>query len=133
MKTFQETLSKEAFEGLSKLGHILPGRNSYTFLAQNYPDDLMNLIESGVLENYTLTFALEIAGYIKDSNKIAKVLCSFLNHKSLIVREGALLGLTNTVNSEAINDLKIFYQKETCKELKDLAKDIIDEFEEENK
>lgn len=103
-----------------------PCENAYEDKSINEPDLFINVLESNILENSELTFALEYAGKHIKSEKIVPVLIKFLKHNSIVVKEGALIGayyhMTNKLMCEAIDN---FIKTEPCKLLVDLAVDMI--------
>lgn len=70
-----------------------PCEEMFEYLAHTHPQRLLDLIRAGGLEYYDLTFAVEIAGRITDSDAVRKALLPLLSHPQPVVREGALYGL----------------------------------------
>ncbi len=67
-----------------------PCRNEFERLQNEYPEILLDWVNSGELAPYDLTFAAETLGEIPEA---LPVLLDLLKHDSSVVREGALLGL----------------------------------------
>lgn len=67
-----------------------PCRNEFERLKNEYPEILLDWVNSGELAPYDLTFAAETLGEIPEA---LPVLLDLLKHDSSIVREGALIGL----------------------------------------
>lgn len=67
-------------------------------LATEYPNQLVAIIEQETLDPTKLTFAAESLAISKDSNIVVPCLLNLLNHKSSLVREGAVYGLEGHLN-----------------------------------
>lgn len=73
---------------------LVPCIESFRVLALTNPNDLMNWIMSGDLEESTLTYALEELGRADDSTAV-DLLLEYSTHSSRIVREGAVCGMAH--------------------------------------
>lgn len=69
-------------------------------MADEAPLELLALIESGCLAPEDLTFAAESAGDIKDRAAAIPVLLGLIGHRSALVREGMVYGLTKDVSRD---------------------------------
>lgn len=69
-------------------------------LAKEDPEELIRLIESGPLANTELTFAAEYLGEVVDDWRVEQILLGLLQHKSVIVVEGAIYGLVTWAERE---------------------------------
>lgn len=64
----------------------------FCYLASQFPDDLISLIESGELGPQDLTYALEQLGKLGTSDRIRDLLIAGMKNQYATVREGSLLG-----------------------------------------
>jgi hypothetical protein len=103
MKSWRDFISEEM---LSKMTWEKPCDNMFSFLLKEKPEDLLNLVKSKILNSADLTFAAEMLG---NSNipGVEEALVELLDHASVVVREGAIYGLTacKELSREALNRL----------------------------
>lgn len=80
--------------------------NYYKQLCETNIEETANLLSSNTLENVDLIFLLEIFGetILTTNENYIKLLISFLNHNSTIVREAAVYGLSNHIQSKIVHD-----------------------------
>lgn len=67
-----------------------PCREQFDRLEKEYPELLLDWVNSGELRPSQLTFAAENLGQIPEA---LPILLDLLNHESPLVREGAVIGL----------------------------------------
>lgn len=74
-----------------------PCEDMFTYLAQNKPEALLQIIDFGKLKETDLTFALEVAGSIK-SLEALETISDFLDLSiSSLLLEGAIIGVRKWV------------------------------------
>jgi len=73
-------------------------------MARSNPSGLLELLFKENISPADLTFAASAAGDIPDSELVVPMLLKLLEHKSAIVREGAIYGLSNYLPSDTIYD-----------------------------
>jgi hypothetical protein len=109
---------------------VQPGNDvdpDYTWLATNQPDRLLSMIKEGHLRPSKLTFAAEAAGLILDSHLVRDALMPLLRHTSPVVREGAIYGLSDHLNGEAIAALKTIALTDSSRGVRRAARAALDE------
>ena len=73
-------------------------------LAVEYPNQLVVIIEQGTLKNSEITHAAESLALSKNSSIVVPCLLNLLNHKSSLVREGAVYGLEGHLNHDGVRE-----------------------------
>ena len=101
----------------------------FEYLAGTHPEELLRLICEETIPPTALTFAAEIAGSIKDSSCVAHVLISLLDHEHPVVREGALYGLERHQTNDAKIAIKRIAEHDPNKEVRAVAREIIEDRE----
>jgi hypothetical protein len=71
----------------------------FEFLSLEDPKSLAKIIQEEPLEASDLTFAAEHMGNCEDTALVKKTLIPLLNHNEAVVREGAIYGLANHLDS----------------------------------
>ena len=104
-----------------------PCENAYTWLVKNHPDQLLTLINSGMLEPYELTYAAEEVGNIANSDIVRATLIPLLSHFSAVVREGAVFGLYNHLNEQVVDILNKMIKSDESLYVKFAIDDLFDE------
>lgn len=109
--------------------------NQLSALAQSNPKELARILISSNTDTRTLTFGAEIlGGEVTDETLVLPVFRFLLKHVNAIVREGALIGVSAFYTSkkppqEIIERVQIIANNDPSPTLKDVAKDIIKQFE----
>lgn len=104
-------------------------------LASNNPKELIRILNSPQADVPTLTFGAEIlGGEIKDEELVLPVFRKLIKHVNAIVREGSLIGIEAFYSStkppqDIIDRLKCMSNSDPSPAIKDLAKDLVKEFD----
>ncbi len=102
-----------------------PCEDMFEYLADSYPESLAKIIEEESLQAQDLTFAAEYMGKCNDTSLVKKVLFPLLSHKEAIVREGAVYGLTNHLDSVVKFKLFNISKNDHSKAVREAASNII--------
>jgi hypothetical protein len=102
-----------------------PCEDMFEFLADSYPESLAKIIEEESLPAEDLTFAAEYMGKCTDINLVKKVLFPLLSHEDAVVREGAIYGLTNHLDSVVKFKLFNISKNDKSKAVREAASNII--------
>lgn len=78
----------------------------YFRMATDNPAHLTALIQSGSLPPTELTYALEAAGQMPDSQAL---ITPYLSHEKAYVREGAVYGLGEQLTQAGVRDLLVLH------------------------
>lgn len=104
-----------------------PCKNLFFDLAFKQSPELIELIQSGHLEDTHLTYALEALGEFEDPHQVRNVLMPFLKHPKPYVREGAVYGLgRHMVNPEILGILRKQLVLETSPGVKEAIEEILE-------
>lgn len=98
----------------------------FAYLAANYSQDLLRLVGSKLLPPPSLTFAAEISGTISDSPAVRAALIPLLNHSHALVREGAIYGLREHLDSTVMAKLASMAQCDLSPGVRQAAIDTLD-------
>jgi hypothetical protein len=101
--------------------------NMFGHLAAYFPRDLLRLVGSQLLPPPILTFATEISGTIDDSEAVRSALLPLLDHPHALVREGAVYGLREHIDSSVLLRLKSIAECDTSPGVRQAASDTLDE------
>jgi hypothetical protein len=101
--------------------------SDYNWLASNAPETLLTIIRDGQLRPSRLTFAAEAAGLIPNSVAVRDALFPLLQHESAVVREGAIYGISNHLNDEALIVLRRIATDDASPAVRQAAADLLDE------
>lgn len=99
----------------------------FEFLAAYYPNDLLRMISSDVLSTAGMTFAAEMAGQISSSEAVRSALVPLLGHGSPLVREGAIYGLRDHIDSHVAERLSALARNDPSPAIRQAASDILEE------
>ncbi len=91
------TSSASSTTQIHDTSRLAVNENMLEFVAENDPEKLLLLINSGNLDTPDLALAAEIAGTISVQNLVVPVLLDLLSHESAVVREGAIYGLAPSI------------------------------------
>lgn len=97
----------------------------FEFLSEKHPDFLAKIIEEENLQSSQLTFAAEHMGAHSNSGKVKKVLFPLLSHPDPIVREGAIFGLSNHLDSVVKFKLLEISKQDNSESIRKIASNII--------
>lgn len=98
-------------------------------MAIREPQRLINLLTSNTLAFHDLTFAAEAAGRIR-SDASLYALCELLNHHSPLVREGAVYGLSTSIDREWVRTrLHCVSIKDPVAGVREAAADALGEYQ----
>ena len=109
--------------------------NQLKALASNNPKELIRILNSPQADVSTLTFGAEIlGGEIKDEELVLPVFRKLIKHVNAIVREGSLIGIEAFYSSakppqDILDRLKAMANSDPSPAIKDLAKDLVKEFD----
>ncbi len=92
-----KSLNKNLRSKLSKWSK--PCEEVFEFLSQENPESLAKVIQEESLDASDLTFAAEHMGNCEDTALVKKILFPLLDHNDALVREGAVYGLANHLDS----------------------------------
>lgn len=99
----------------------------FQFLAANYPSELLKLVSGGVLAPPALTFAAEVAGHTSSSAAVRAALLPLLEHKSPLVREGAIYGLRDHADASVEEKLRALTKGDPSPAIRQAASDTLDD------
>jgi HEAT repeat protein len=103
-------------------------QNELRAMANNSPANLVALIESGALGNVELTFAAEYLGKATAAEGVVLTLLVLLRHPNALVREGALYGLSEVRNDQAVIDaVTVVRDGDPSSALRSIAESILEE------
>lgn len=102
-----------------------PCEEMFEFLSHESPEHLAKIIEEESLEASTLTFAAEYMGNCEDTKLVKKTLFPLLAHKEAVVREGAVYGLTNHLDSVVKYKLFHISKNDDSQAVREAASNII--------
>jgi len=89
-------------------------------------DRLLNMIDD--FDDTTLTYVAEVIGRREDNPKVIDVLIKLTKHKSALVREGAVYGLSyHPDNGNVVTALKEMLKVETSQGVKEAIEEVLDE------
>jgi len=103
-------------------------------LAHTNPKELVRILNSSNVDTGTLTFGVEIlGGEITDESIALPVFRKLMKHINAVVREGSLIGLEAFYSAskppqDVIERLQIMANSDPSPTLKDMAKDLLKEF-----
>lgn len=109
--------------------------NQLKVLANTNPKELVRILNSSNVDIRTLTFGAEIlGGEVLDETLTLPVFRKLMKHINAIVREGALIGIEAFYTSakppqDILDRLKTMSANDPSPTLKDMAKDLLKEFE----
>ena len=104
-----------------------PCEDMFEYLSTHDPQALLQMIDDGTLRPGHLTYAAEWAGKLVDSTSVRRTLLPLLQHKSPLVREGAIYGLARHMNDE-IRQLIVNLAKDDSSEgVRDVAQSLLEE------
>lgn len=119
-------LDPKTHETLSKFKKL--GVAALEVLKEQFPDQLIVLIEAGDLSEADLSFAAELLGELNSdfSDKVRRVAIPLLSHSSPSVREGAIYALEG-VHSNSVVRFKLLEMssKDTSKGIREICSRII--------
>ena len=93
--------------------------------------DLLDLLESGALDAVEAALAAEAVGrVVSDSALVRRVLGSLLGHPSAIVREGALFGLYQHVDTAVATKIRELAVADPSAGVRQAASDALSEWDE---
>jgi hypothetical protein len=118
-----KSIDKSIAKKISKWSE--PCEDMFEYLAESYPESLAKIIEEESLPVKNLTFAAEYMGNCNDINLVKRVLFPLLNHEDALVREGAVYGLTNHLDSVVKFKLFNISKKDQSKAVREAASNII--------
>ena len=96
-------------------------------LAAKEAPDLVALVTSGALPPSQLTFAAEAVGRINNSVLVRDTLLPLLKHASAVVREGAIYGLSNHLDDDARDVIKLIAQSDPSLGVRAAAAELLDD------
>jgi len=82
-----------------------PCRNMYRALADAQDHRLLDIVQDRQVADTTRTYAAETAGQLTDSAQVVPVLSACLSSDSLLMREGAVYGLSQHWHAPGVPDL----------------------------
>lgn len=103
-----------------------PCEAAFEFLMREDPRALAQLIERQQLAAADLTFAAEILGHADDHALVRKVLSPLLSHPEAVVREGAIYGLANHLDSVTRALVKQRAESDPSHAVRTVAQDAIE-------
>lgn len=115
----------ESSASAGNLSEKVISRNQLKQLLDIDPELLLLLIECGHLQPSVLTYAAEFAGNISNSKRVRKALTPLLDHSSPMVREGALYGLADHLDSELKKVIAEIVRHDKSPGVKSTAEDIL--------
>lgn len=123
---WSQFLSKEARESIAKFPE--PCEAAFEILGSLFPVDLCIIIVSNTLDNSDLTFALEYMGKCTKPSLARLILVPFLKKKDPILREGALLGLSNHLTPDLISEIVAISVSDDSMAVRVVAKDLLENY-----
>lgn len=105
---------------------VLYSENHLEHLADNKPDALLDLIESGVLDDVELSFAAEKLGHLpSDMPRVMGALSRLLRHPKPYVREGALIAASEHLELQGV--VEELAQRDENESIREIARDWLEE------